>query len=461
MIVIALLSLAALTPAQKEAHARVAPGPKVPRGEVLEWTSAQGQPYWYRVPKKVEEGNPPSLILMLHGTGMPWGWAFWNYPIASGAFRGDDIVVAPEGLTPGGGKTFNFVQGPKDGEQIAGIIQAFNKAFPIDRVYLYGHSQGAFFCYWFAGEHPELIDGIVAHAGNVLSVKHPKLAKSKVGIGILHGEADAVVPVACAYRTEKIYREQGYEKVKLYVVEGLTAQSGHWPLPKQVSEMLAWLDQVTAKTPGQAIETALSELAKEAPDVAVIADAVARGADLLKRYRGDDKDPLGDRLSLLEDFIEAAVRAHAAALLADEAVADRKLPFGPWVGHFRAVQAAFADARTWKKEMKAALTLAKKQQRKVASGLRAVASGRRGFAAAVKALAGGYLAPDYDSLEAGLRRLIEAPPEGIGEKDIAACRAILEERAAPLKAGREAAVGVTAELARSFLEDHPEILGDG
>ena len=205
--------------------------PEAPKGEVLEWTSKEGRPYWYRIPKKSK--GKPALILMLHGTGLNHGWSFWNYPIVKGNFRKSDIVVSPDALTPGANGTFNFLQGNKDGDQIVGIIKTFQSAFDIGKVYVYGHSQGAFFCYWFAGEHPEVIDGIVAHAGNVLNVKHSKFAREKVGIAILHGKADAVVSVACAHRTHKIYKEQGYKKLKLELVDGLTARSGHWPLPKQ------------------------------------------------------------------------------------------------------------------------------------------------------------------------------------------------------------------------------------
>ena len=152
---------------------------------------------------------------MLHGTGLKWGWAFWNYPIATGEFRGNDVVVAPEGMTPGGEGIFNFTQAKPDREHIAGLITYLKKKLPIGKVYVYGHSQGAFFAYWFAGERPDLVDGIVAHAGNVLGdVKHPKAAKENVAIGILHGRADAVVPVECAYTTEKVYKEQGYKKLR-------------------------------------------------------------------------------------------------------------------------------------------------------------------------------------------------------------------------------------------------------
>ncbi|MBT6969192.1 MAG: hypothetical protein HOA02_10445, partial [Planctomycetes bacterium] len=232
---------------------KVAPSPNAPQGQTLEWTSAEGKSYWYRLPHQINPKKPPNLVLMLHGTGLTWGWAFWNYPISNGGFRGNDIVIAPEGMTPGGGDTFNFTQSKPDGDHIAGLIRHFKSKFPIDKVYVYGHSQGAFFCYWFAGAYTELVDGIVAHAGNVLTVNHNKLAKDKVAIGILHGKADAVVSVKCAHRTEKIYKQQGYKKIKMNIVEGLTERSGHWPLPTQVAEMFDWLDQVNADSPQLAL----------------------------------------------------------------------------------------------------------------------------------------------------------------------------------------------------------------
>ena len=113
---------------------RVKPSAQAPKGEVLEWTSAEGQEYWYRLPKKARGRRKPCLIFMLHGTGLNHGWSFWNYPIAKGAFRGDDIVVSPDGLTPGQGETFNFVQGKKDGEQIEHLIELFRGQFDIGNV---------------------------------------------------------------------------------------------------------------------------------------------------------------------------------------------------------------------------------------------------------------------------------------------------------------------------------------
>jgi hypothetical protein len=54
--------------AQKHGEvSREMPGPKSPKGEVLEWNTGSGGPYWYRIPKKTK--GKPALILMLHGTG--------------------------------------------------------------------------------------------------------------------------------------------------------------------------------------------------------------------------------------------------------------------------------------------------------------------------------------------------------------------------------------------------------
>ena len=243
---------------------KVEPGPKAERGVALEWTSAEGRPYWYRLPK---DDKKPCLVVMLHGTGTNHGWSFWNYPIVNGTFRPDDIVVSPDGVTPNGGGGFNFVQNDQDGDQIAGLIRFFRSRFEIDRVYLHGHSQGAFFCYWFGGRHPQLIDGYVAHAGNLLQANHPEEAKSRLGIAILHGRADAVVTVDCAISTEKRMRELGYQKLRLEIVEGLTEQSGHWPLAHKSAELLAWLDSVTVEDAASLLGLAEADLESKSPDL--------------------------------------------------------------------------------------------------------------------------------------------------------------------------------------------------
>ena len=456
-----LAVLAAPAAGQKEADERVAPSAKAPGGKLLEWTSPEGRPYWYRVPERIDPKRPPNLLLMLHGTGLNHGWSFWNYPILSGRWRGEDVVVSPDGLTPGQGDTFNFLQGKADGEQIEGLIRTFREAFPIGNVYLYGHSQGAFFCYWFAGEHPELVDGIVAHAGNVLDVKHTKLSREKVAVAILHGRADAVVPVECATRTEKIYRDEGYRNVRLEIVEGLTETSGHWPLPDQVAELLAWLDQVCAKTPDQALRVASSELRQEAPDLAVVARALDDAAALLKKHRGEDGEALAVRLAGLEAWLADLAARQAEALLAAPELTERTPAFGAWAGHFVEVDAPLAGRSAWSGPTKALRATAARHGKDVDKLLAKSDDPDKGlFRDGLAALREDFLAPRLPELQALLLRLADAPPKGVASEDVEALRALVAEREAAWAEGRGRARALTAERAAELRTAEPALLGE-
>ena len=454
--VFAVLLLAVPAVAQKVGEVeKVMPSSSAPKGKTLQATSAEGQPYWYRLPKKIDAKQPPNLILMLHGSNMPYGWAFWNYQLESGSFRGRDILVAPEGLTPGQSDAFNFIQGKQDGDQIAGLIKLFKKQFPVNKAYLYGHSQGAFFAYWFAGEYTELVDGVVAHAGNVLSVNHNRLAKEKVAIGILHGEADAVVPVECAHRTEKIYLDQGYKKVKKYIVEGLNERTGHWPLPQQVLEMFEWLDQVSADSADSALAVAWSELNQETPDLAVVVEVTARSRKLLKKYRGEDKDRLTARSEAVDELLAEIEIAHTDALLQE--IGDGKSKeFAPWMVHFRIAHQVFRDSPSWQKSMKRQISLAKQQDKivgKAIDRLNAKEDGKS-VANAMSAIETSPLAQEYDTLVSMVSSRLVTPPKGLKEATVASHEALTAARTEAVEQGQAHAAEIVTELATRFVEQH-------
>ncbi len=445
-LLFALVGKAAL--AQKP-PAVVEPSAKAPRGEVLEWKSAQGRTYWYRLPKEMDGKQPANLLLMLHGTGLDHRWSFANYFDLPNQRR-RDLVVSPDGLTPGQGDTFNFVQGPKDGEQIAGLIADFKARFPIGRVYLYGHSQGAFFTYWFAGEHPELVDGIIAHAGNVLDVKHGKLARQKVAIAILHGRADAVVPVDCAIRTEKIYRDEGYAKLRLEIVDGLTERSGHWPLPDSVVKLLGWLDQVSTQSVAQSLAVVANEVQAEAPDFAVIAEQAKKARALLPKAGEAEKKDLTPVVTAVQAFVAKAALIHAEHLLASGEVADPKAAFGAWAVHFQRADAAFADDPEWKKRMAKARDLAKAHDKAVEKSTKTFDkdSTKNSRAAALQVFENAFLAPSANELRSVLEQACTnaQPPDDECKRKLLA---IVDARAAAAAEAMKAA----ATLDRALLDE--------
>ncbi|MCB9831527.1 MAG: alpha/beta fold hydrolase [Planctomycetes bacterium] len=412
LALLALLLFATAADAQKlgEVEKR-RPEARAPRAQVLEWRSKADRPYWYRLPEKGKESG--SLLLMLHGTGVPHGWAFWNYPIGDGSFRPGDVVVAPEGVTPGQGESFNFIQGDKDGDQLVEIIRLFREEFPIERVYVYGHSQGAFFSYWFAGRHPELIDGIVAHAGNLLAnVSHPQLARDKVAITILHGRADAVVPVDCAIASEKALREIGYRKLKLEIVEGLTEQSGHWPLPGPVARLLDWLDQVSVADPAAALEIYEKALALEAPNLDDLTAFAARADALVGKHRGADHEELVRRLETARNDHDAALSRLVATLAELDPKAKED---GELAALFRLAAEKLAQHDGARKELRALLAAWRGETKEVTKCLDLVSRKRdaKSLEAAAKVLGRRFLAPERGELLRLVGRLLDPCPEGL------------------------------------------------
>lgn len=452
------LDLSGTLLAQEAAERVVAPSMDVDRGTLLEWKTPEGKAYWYVVPKKIKKSDPPTLILFLHGTGLDHRWSFWNYGLAKGNYRSDDILVSPDGLTPGNG-AFNFVQGKKDGDHIANLIQRFKDEFPISRVYLYGHSQGAFFCYWFAGEHPELVDGIVAHAGNLLGANHPKLAKEKVAIGILHGKADAVVPVICAHETYAAYQKLGYQKIKLEIVEGLTEQSGHWPLPVQVNEMFTWLDSVSVKTPSQSVTMGMKQIESELPDLALIHVSIVEATDLLKKYKGEDRAELEGRIAKLQDFLDQSREAYLGAMAPLAESFDPKAPFGTWVSKFYFAHRGLESDAAWLKSMKKIAGVVKKHDKTVAKALDKLGSepDKKAFANGVKAMEKGYLSLRYPELVASMTLLGEQPPKGTSIKDRSRLEELLKARRSDWGDGLVEAHEILRQVRTIFVEANREL----
>lgn len=455
--VVALLAVAAVAAAQELKPEPAAPAATLAAGKTYEATSPGKRPYLYRVPDPGPRA--PHLILMLHGTGMKYGWPFWNYPIHTGHFRKHDFVVAPESENPDSG----FVQGKPDRDEIAALIKLFKKTWPqIRNVYLYGHSQGAFFCYYFAGEEPLMIDGVVAHAGNFFKAKLDKGARDKVAIGILHGRADAVVTVQCAFSTDLVYREGGYRNVKLMVVDGLNEQSGHWPLPWHLPRMLAWCDRVTAKSPVDAAEAALEELAQEEPDLVAVATAVAAGRRLLEKASPEEARVASERLKALQDLLDAAREAFAAALLPEAATQSKGN--GPWATQFRIAQAAFGP-----KWQEAAATLQKEAARHskaVADALQGLAKGSgKSYRKALGALREAFLGDDYEHLLLQAGRW-DKPGDSVDADDLSAYRALAPDLTRHVEEGRKAAAKLWDGKLKAFREDReawlaPYQLADG
>jgi predicted esterase len=231
-----------------------APGQKSV-GEVFEWKSASGSPFEYFVPKGYDPQRGANLTVVLHGNGLDYRWTFWNHEASK--FRPDDIVVSLEGtekLASTG--AFEFMAGRDSCAKVHAILEELKGIWKVNQTFLYGHSQGSFFVFEYAGEFPKDVDGVVGHAGALW--RSSKLAKGHHGqaIALLHGTDDMNVPWAQSVDGRTAYREAGYPLVHLRTLWDWP-HAPHW---RQAMNQLAWCEGMTSNDPAR-IGRCLADLA--------------------------------------------------------------------------------------------------------------------------------------------------------------------------------------------------------
>lgn len=252
--------------------------PADPRpGEVLAWTSKDGIPFEYRLPADFDAERGANLVLVLHGNGLDQRWTFWNHPPQE--FRAADIVVSPDGTSAHAGTGANeFLDGADDVRRFRALLDELRGHWKVRQVFLYGHSQGSFFAFFYAGHHPDTIDGVVGHASGVWS--HTPMGRDghRLAIGLMHGTDDHI-PYAQGWYGRQSYRDAGYPLVHLRTLFDWP----HRPNWVQAQQMLAWCEGLTSTAPERvaaALETLSDPKAPMGLDPAALHAVAARLGEL-------------------------------------------------------------------------------------------------------------------------------------------------------------------------------------
>lgn len=299
--------------------------------------SEGGVRYAWKVPKDYDGKTKRNLTAILHGTGLDYRWGPANHP--AGVFRPDDVVVSFDGPSPGQDGTRLFLGEKKDADACAAFLTEMRAAFAVDRVFLYGHSQGGFFVVYFAGEHPEAVAGVVAHASGAWNWSKTTGAVKKVAIAFQHGTLDPVVPYGQSPGSRDAYAEAGFELLHLRRLD----RYNHWPNAIRSTESLDWCEGMTTADPERALELVRRILLPKKPDEyqweTVVGYSAAR--DVLRRLEKRGPAPFAEveektaaAAAALVARIEAEGAKHVAAL--DKSVKARKdltLKSAGWIGH--------------------------------------------------------------------------------------------------------------------------------
>lgn len=320
-----------------------------PVGEICEWKSADGLAYEYYVPKSYDPAKGANLLLVLHGSNLTRQWGFANHE--AGVFRPDDVVVCPDGTTSNGQGGFNFLHDAKDLQRLHALHEELKKTFKVNATYLYGHSQGSFFSFFYAGAYADDVQGLVGQASGVWTGTAASPKQHKQAIALMHGTADPVVPYAQSAGGLVFYRDAKFPMAHLRSLE----RWNHWPNQLQTGQELAWCEGMTTADPARltaAFDTLESVPAGEGWD----RDSAALYL-VAKRIGTLDAAPapLKERAAKSVAAVEALAKAHADAIAASlgKGKGD-KLEDSAWVGHlvyflrdFDGVPACDALAKEW------------------------------------------------------------------------------------------------------------------
>ncbi len=297
---------------------------------------AGGLRYSWVVPKDYDGKTPRNLTVILHGTGGDFHWGYLNCPV--GVFRPADIVISVDGTSPAENSRV-FLGEKKDVELFKKFLEELRGAFPVDRIFLYGHSQGSFFVAFYMGFFPDTIAGGVAHAsGSWANSLMPKELK-KLPLVFMHGSLDPVVPYGQSVGARDYYIERGFPLTHLRRL----ADCNHWGRAVRATEELYWCQGMGCSDPKEALEAAYVMLRGTLPDehqwTTVVDFSGARM--ILERLVGKGPAPLApvpddvaksarEWLTKIDEQADAQVKALRGVLPKKGAlVLDGK----PWLGH--------------------------------------------------------------------------------------------------------------------------------
>jgi pimeloyl-ACP methyl ester carboxylesterase len=304
-------------------------------GEVFEWKSAGGVVCHWRAPRKYDAAKGAGLTVILHGSNLTHGWGFANHD--SKTFRPDDFVLVPDGTTPNGQGGFNFLK--DDTRKVRDLLSEVRKAVNVRGVYLYGHSQGSFFALQYAGDFPEDVTGVVAHASGLWTWTQTGPKGHGQAIVYMHGTQDPVVPYGQSVGGRDAMRKAGYPTVRLRSLEGWN----HWPAEHNgdvphTSQQLAWVEGMTTTDPAR-LEVSFATLEQVGADGVGEHDFAGLWS-LAGRIEGmaEAPDGLKQRAAKARKLVEDLAQAHVSAIALPEKMAFEPKP---WVGHLPIFLRAF------------------------------------------------------------------------------------------------------------------------
>jgi predicted peptidase len=220
-------------------------------------------PYALFVPSAYDDSRSWPLIVALHGLGRPYDWMMGYDGFIDLAERDGYVVVAPHGYHPRGwygSRGHGIPAGAARGSDslpdnlgelseldVMNVLGIARDRFNIDadRIYLWGHSMGGAGTYHLAARHPDVWAALAVAAPAPLRDRIDDIeAFRHIPVLVLHGDADATVPVELSRTWVARMRQLGMEHVYVEVPGGDHSRFINTD-PENISKVFSFFDIAT------------------------------------------------------------------------------------------------------------------------------------------------------------------------------------------------------------------------
>lgn len=261
------------------------------------WSKSAGDlRYMWQLPEDYSAESPRHMTVILHGTGGDYRWGYFNnfteHHRKLNPLRTEDILISVDGTSPGNNATRLFLGEDKDVESFREFLMEMREKFAVDKIFLYGHSQGSFFVVHFAAEHPDMLGGVVAHASGTWGWTKVGKKMRDLPVLFLHGTKDPVVPYRQSVSGRNRLLDKGLDLVALLRLPDYN----HWPNSMRVSEAIDWCEGMTSEDPQRVLDLAQRLAAPKGPDSYQyeITAPLSLSRQVVRRLLADGGHPLKD-----------------------------------------------------------------------------------------------------------------------------------------------------------------------
>jgi polyhydroxybutyrate depolymerase len=163
------------------------------------------------VPQKLDATKPAPLLLAFHGLGDSKDIMSFYSQLDKLATKQGYVLAYLNGKD----RHWPLVvdRAKNDLAFFDGLLAQLSKSYNLDlnRVYLVGFSNGAYFSHLIASQRSDQVAAIAAHSGGMgLLLADPKL-KQKYAVLLIHGDADVIVKVKESRRGFELYKKWGHD----------------------------------------------------------------------------------------------------------------------------------------------------------------------------------------------------------------------------------------------------------